>query len=214
MGSDGPRFEKPIEADQNTRCAVGAIGDKAFHAETAALDLSGTARTKSVGRGDTSPLHRAMPIYLPRRSASFTTASSLTVSTTRLSILHCNLSCRCPLLRLLGTALHAMRAKHTYRQTPPANRALRAELGMVAYGKNTSLSRRASMIDPPREYCKLQDRERLFHLGKALVHLGEALTHLGLQLRTQLPYIRLRGEILRLRNLGSRSFGLVLWNVR
>ena len=70
------------------------------------------------------------------------------------------------------------------------------------------------MIDPPREYCKLQDRERLFHLGKALVHLGEALTHLGLQLRTQLPYIRLRGEILRLRNLGSRSFGLVLWNVR
>ena len=94
--------------------------------------------------------------------------------------------------------------------------------------KEYKLEQKGEYDRSSRENCKLQDHERLFHLGKALVHLGKAIVylskaiiylskapvHLGLQLRTRLPYIRLRDETLRLRNLGSRRFGLVLWNVR
>lgn len=52
MSADGARFDKPIVANRDTRRAVGATGDKAFHEETAILDLSGTARTNSVNRGE------------------------------------------------------------------------------------------------------------------------------------------------------------------
>ena len=50
----GARFDKPIVANRDTRRAVGTTGDKAFHEETAILDLSGTARTNSVNRGERS----------------------------------------------------------------------------------------------------------------------------------------------------------------